>query len=201
MIETVHVSCQDSTEAWPRPDGWPLPRVVFTSPRYNKGIVIIKKGIITKNRNMGCMSMVIRFFKFLPELTNEGCWVWRGSRTKAGYGQFNLKWENGKSVIVRAHKLAYELLVGNVPDGLELDHLCHNRACCNPAHLEAVTHEENLRRAFERNRKPKCPAGHIYDEENTMTDKNGYRFCRECNRLRNASGPRQRKVHRKPRSI
>ena len=74
--------------------------------------------------------------------TEGQCWDWLGCHNEDGYG---FKHWNGKST--PAHQLAYKFVKGAVPDGLELDHLCLNRGCCNPEHLEAVTHAENMRRA------------------------------------------------------
>lgn len=80
------------------------------------------------------------------------CWEWTGAQNH-GYGAFGVgSSRDGTQRVVRAHRFAYELLVGPVPDGLELDHLCNNRGCVNPAHLEAVTHAENKRRAGARRR-------------------------------------------------
>src|SRR4051794_32415303 len=87
-----------------------------------------------------------RFWKFVnldgpPGPDGEPCWLWEGSTTKDGYGRFH--W-NGSMQL--AHVLAYRKLKGPWPPGLELDHLCFRPGCCNPAHLEPVTHDENMRR-------------------------------------------------------
>lgn len=83
--------------------------------------------------------------RFWPRVDRRGeteCWMWRGCvNPVTGYGQ----WANGYSII-GAHRVAYELMVGPIPSGLEIDHLCRVRACVNPAHLEAVTHRENILR-------------------------------------------------------
>lgn len=81
-----------------------------------------------------------------------------------------------------AHIVAYELFIGPVPEGLEVDHLCRTTWCCNPAHLEAVTHSENIRRAY-----PVCGAGlhDMTDPANYYQRKNGGRLCKPCNHRRN----------------
>lgn len=72
---------------------------------------------------------------------DSGCWVWTGSRLWELYGAIRIGGKN-----VPAHRAAYEAWVGPIPDGLVVDHLCHNTLCCNPEHLEPVTRQENLKR-------------------------------------------------------
>ena len=116
--------------------------------------------------------------KFVVD-SDTGCWEWTAGKG-LGYGQF---WVNGK--LRNAHRVVYEYLVGPVPEGLELDHLCRNRGCCNPWHLEAVTHAENNLRGIgitaQNAIKTYCPEGHEYTEENTYVHRNK-RYCRECKR-------------------
>lgn len=115
----------------------------------------------------------------------DACWLWPLSRATHGYGQVRI---GGKTM--RAHRAAYELLIGPVPEGLELDHLCRNRACVNPAHLAPVTHQINLLRgvgfAAAHAVKTHCPHGHAYNAHNTYIDKKGQRHCRACKRTRMA---------------
>lgn len=105
------------------------------------------------------------------------CWEWTASKAH-GYGYFNGS---------RAHRFAYELLVGPIPDGLVIDHLCRNRGCVNPDHLEPVTQRENTMRGYSFSRlharKTHCIRGHEFTPENTKTRSNGARICRECMRL------------------
>ena len=75
-----------------------------------------------------------------------GCWVWFGAQcTPNGYGQLYITVDGVKKKLY-VHRVAYELVIGNIPDGLEIDHLCRVRNCVNPDHLEAVTHRENILR-------------------------------------------------------
>lgn len=93
-----------------------------------------------------------------PEL--GPCWVWLGHvcvSARSGYGLIKRGGVGSKNASpAQAHRVAYELYVGPVPDGLEPDHLCGNKACVNPAHLEPVTHSENLRRGFQRIREARA---------------------------------------------
>jgi hypothetical protein len=108
------------------------------------------------------------------------CWEWVACKNQGGYGKFRLQ-ERMRS----AHIVSYEMARGPVPPGKELDHLCRNRACVNPDHLEPVTHEVNVRRGRggqNRAAKTHCPQGHAYDEANTRINVAGARECRMCNR-------------------
>jgi hypothetical protein len=109
----------------------------------------------------------------------DTCWLWQGGQDGHGYGQ---TFVYGRG-LVGAHAAAYELLVGPVPEGLELDHLCRTPLCVNPAHLEPVTHAENMRRAGAA--KTHCVHGHEYTPENTRIGGRGERKCLTCERTRN----------------
>jgi hypothetical protein len=106
------------------------------------------------------------------------CWLWRGCKQSGGYGSVNL---NGTKTY--AHRVSYELLVGAIPEGLQIDHLCRVRLCVNPEHLEAVTPRVNILRGvgFSANhaRKTHCPKGHPYAGDNVYMDGSGRR-CRTC---------------------
>jgi hypothetical protein len=115
-----------------------------------------------------------------------------------GYGAFMVGGRN-----VRVHRWAYETLVGPIPDGLVIDHLCRVRNCVNPDHLEPVTHRENIRRgeAGAWNRvKTHCPQGHEYTPENTRYS-GTTRNCRECQRIRNLEIDARRIAERRKRGL
>lgn len=113
-----------------------------------------------------------------------GCWEWQGPTcgTNNNYGRFH---SHGKKIM--AHRFAYMELVGDIPNGYEIDHLCRNPSCVNPNHLEVVTRRENILRGLlpeiMRQRqldKTHCPKGHPYDETNTYITPRGKRDCRLC---------------------
>lgn len=122
----------------------------------------------------------LRFWSKIAQRPDE-CWEWTGSRNLRGYGQISV---DGRTCA--AHRIAYELIVGPIPDELTIDHLCSNKWCVNPDHLEPVTGAENTRRAWEsrapRARRTHCYKGHPYSGDNLYMDKRGRRFCRACKR-------------------
>lgn len=106
-------------------------------------------------------------------IDENGCWVWQLSKDRDGYGLMKVQ---GKPRFV--HRLSYEAFVGQIPEGLQLDHLCRNRACCNPEHLEPVTSQENTRRGVEAH--IRCRNGHLRTVSNTYIAPSGARNCRIC---------------------
>jgi hypothetical protein len=116
----------------------------------------------------------------------DTCWLWTGARTTSGYGNFYVA--PGSPVV--AHRVAFELLLSPIPDGMQLDHLCRVRLCVNPDHLEPVTSAENNRRSTSPTavnaRKTHCIYGHEFTDENIYVPpkKPTHRYCRECIRIR-----------------
>jgi hypothetical protein len=117
-----------------------------------------------------------------PLFRGVPCWLWTAGVDRDGYGRFYFEGKN-----LRAHKFAYESLVGSIPEGLHLDHLCRARSCVNPAHLEPVTRKENILRGegptAVNARRTQCANGHPLDSANTYYRKDGQRNCRPCSTL------------------
>lgn len=116
------------------------------------------------------------------EVNRLGCWVWTGPLV-SGYGR--VKHEGRQQSV---HRIVFEAARGPIPHGLTLDHLCCNRACANPAHLEPTTVRENILRgrglAAQNHRKTHCKHGHLLGGQNLTLDRRGARVCRECRRRR-----------------
>ncbi|MCT9090599.1 HNH endonuclease [Streptomyces sp. ASQP_92] len=131
--------------------------------------------------------------RFLARLTDteRGCWEWIGTRDRYGYGQM---WVDGR--YRSTHRLAYERLRGPIPDGLEIDHLCRNRACANPDHLEPVTHRTNILRGVSfaacKARQTHCIHGHAFTSATVYRAPNGTRKCRPCRTTANQRYRRRR---------
>ena len=117
----------------------------------------------------------------------QACWLWLAGSSTDGYGRTRVGFRTDY-----AHRAAYVLLVGAIPAGLHLDHLCRVPRCVNPAHLEPVTPAENIRRGLGGPR-ARCLRGHAYDEANTRTV-NGQRWCRACGVARTTAGRRLRQL-------
>lgn len=123
----------------------------------------------------------------------DGCWLWTGAINRDGYGQvFDRAIRKNRG----AHRLVYELLRGQIPEGLELDHLCRVRSCVNPDHLQPVSHQVNTLRgetlvaAYAG--RTHCKNGHAYTKENLCNTSAGYRRCLTCARSRNREAYRKR---------
>lgn len=130
-----------------------------------------------------------RFWNQVSQIP-DGCWIWIGRVDSGEYGQISV---NARQVM--AHRFSYELLVGPIPLGLSLDHLCRERLCVRPDHLEPVTHAENVRRGLVGQHwrdRTSCPKGHPYDAVNTRWRKKTIRksgkvytvrACRACDAI------------------
>jgi hypothetical protein len=121
-----------------------------------------------------------RFVEKIVE-SSTGCWEWMATRGVDGYGRFYLNTRD----YAMAHRWGYEHLVGPIPEGLQLDHLCRVRHCVNPRHLEPVTSQENLlrspiTRATINKSKVFCRQGHALTGSNVLIGSDGYRRCHEC---------------------
>lgn len=131
-----------------------------------------------------------RFWAKVDKTGPNECWIWTASLNDKGYGNIGL---GGSGNVAYAHRVAYELVVGPIPHGLVLDHVCRTPACVNPAHLEPVTQEENLARShLWHARRESCKYGHPFTSENTYTYK-GTRHCRECDRRRSRDWQRRKR--------
>lgn len=130
--------------------------------------------------NYGDPKLPARFWSKVRVLDN-GCWEWTGTVARYGYGDY---WHNGK--VQRAHRVAYEALVGPITDET-LDHLCRHRPCVNPSHLEPVSNVENVMRgdspAARNARKTECVRGHLLSAPNGYRRSGGRRGCRACDEL------------------
>ena len=130
----------------------------------------------------GTITREMIFERSIPE-PNTGCWIWTGSMISSGYGQI---WDPGTDKAQLIHRISYQLFHGEITEGLQIDHKCRLRLCCNPDHLRAVTQAENIlcgTSVSAINAKKKfCKHGHEFTPENTAYKRRG-RQCRTCHRL------------------
>jgi hypothetical protein len=133
------------------------------------------------------------------------CWLWTGAKDYGGYAR--IAYPFGKRETPVAHKVIYRMLVGEVPEGMQLDHLCRIRHCVNPDHLEPVTAWENAMRspihpAYVNSRKTHCPQGHEYAGANLgRCPRKGVRYCKECKRVKAREWGRRKRAEARSRSV
>jgi hypothetical protein len=125
--------------------------------------------------------------RFMAHANTDGeCWEWTARVDRYGYGRFRLDRK-----MELAHRVAYRIFVGDIPEGLTVDHLCRNRKCVNPAHLEAVSRKDNTLRGVGPTAvnagKDVCASGHPFNADNTYFRPTGNRDCRACGRVRSAA--------------
>lgn len=142
-------------------------------------------GLATEPPGFGDERLPERFWE-KAQINSEGCWEWTAGLSGKGYGRFQIG-----DTSYKAHRIAYEALVGEIKDGLVIDHLCRVRRCVNPAHMEPVTNRENLRRGdgginnLRRGGgtpKSHCVNGHPFSGENRAVGSRGHQRCRACQR-------------------
>ena len=160
-----------------------------------------QQGGVPWNKNLGVNPKdIMKRFNTKYVISDNGCWEWRGFiNPKTGYGQF---WVNGKDML--SHRFSYEMFNGIIPSKLVVDHICKNRKCVNPFHLDLTTRVDNVQRGHNEiaNNKLKqfCPDGHPYDSKNTYYTKIGYRHCRKCDqqrgRIKNVKRKEERRLKR-----
>lgn len=125
------------------------------------------------------------------EVDDSSCWLWTASLNRNGYGLTGYTASDGTRRSIVAHRFVYQTLVGPIPEGLQLDHLCRVRCCVNPDHLEPVTQRENLLRGetivAAEAAKTHCPQGHPYSGANLYVSPKGDRICRTCTREKAAA--------------
>ena len=139
---------------------------------------------MVRRKRQAANNLEAAFLSQVRQNTDNDCWEWEGDHNPQGYAVFR----------IAAHRLGYLVLCGDIDPGLVLDHLCRNKGCVNPHHLEPVTDQENLWRGHHgwdwQLKKTHCPKGHPYDLLNTRVGRDGHgRWCRECAQYKNRPHP------------
>jgi len=142
------------------------------------------------------VTVIDRVFAHVSEVLDNNCWLFEGSKDKAGYGKIR----RFRGSMCLAHRVMYEELIGEIPEALVLDHLCRTRNCVNPDHLEPVTQQENIKRGLGQGpalaalrNKTQCINGHSYTKENTYHHpKTNARNCKKCQYIRNLKSVQRR---------
>lgn len=164
-----------------------VPQRTCTAPGCDRnavahGICLMHYKRIWRGHGIEGLTVEERFFRHISHEDANGCWIWDKPNLGRGYGQF----------FGGAHRWSYEFFVGEIPEGLHLDHLCRNRACVNPCHLDPVPRRINILRGTSQSainaRKTHCVRGHPFDSGNTYVTPDGRRQCRTC---RNRGGTSQ----------
>lgn len=144
---------------------------------------------------MKTVPLIVRFWRHIEIDVQTQCWNWTGKLINSGYGLFGVGTKK-ENKFKTSHRWSYEYFRGSIIKPFTVDHLCHNRICCNPFHLEVVSQKENVRRGEGilsiNYRKTRCKWGHEFTSENTRIIKLG-RKCKECEREANRKAYRRRK--------
>ena len=125
--------------------------------------------------------VIDRIFDGINTRSKKKCWEWNLSIGTHGYGQIGWYF-SGKSAGTTAHRVAWVAVNGPIPEGMTIDHLCRNRKCVNPNHLQLLTNEENASNNGN-SLKTHCVRGHAYEGDNLYKSPRGDRRCRECAKI------------------
>lgn len=152
------------------------------------------------------MTIDERFFRHANRGRIEDCWLWRGLLDVHGYGLFYIQKEDGKWKTVRAHRWAYQRIVGPIPSDKVLDHIvCDTRRCCNPLHVAPRTNKENVLRGIGPSaihaRQTHCYRGHAFNKENIRYEDGGRkRRCRQCEKTKTRTAHQAKRAAKRGRT-